>query len=108
MKAKLIVKQPFMLRRGSFWAVFSGAKIPAAGGRPSHCPGYAVIAAFLPVFREHGLSFTEPEISRVFPVDERAGGARKARAAAIPAAGEGVRGHGGPPLDNEQKKGPAP
>ena len=27
----------------------------------------------MPIFREHGSSFTEPEIYRVIPVDERAG-----------------------------------
>ena len=26
----------------------------------------------MPIFREHGLPFTEPEIFQVFPVDERA------------------------------------
>ena len=50
---------------------FFQPKIPAAGGRPNHYPGYAVIVAFMPIFREHGLSFAEPEISWVFPVDER-------------------------------------
>ena len=69
MKAKLIVIQPFMLRIGSFWAVLSGPKFPQRGGRLSHYPGYAVIVAFMPIFREHGLSFTESEISWVFPVD---------------------------------------
>ena len=76
---------------------FFRPEIPAAGGGPSHCLEYGMIAAFLPIFREHGSSFTEPEISRVLPVGERAGKAGKAR-------GFG----GGLPLDNEQKNRPTP
>ncbi len=70
MKAKLIGKHPFMLRRGSFRAVIRPG-IPAAGGGPSHYPEYGMIAVFLPIFREHGLPFTEPEVYGVFPVEEK-------------------------------------
>ena len=80
MKAKLIGKQSLMLGKGSFRAALFRPEIPAAGGGPSHCLEYGMIAARMPIFREHGLSFTEPEIPRVFPVDERVGKAGKARA----------------------------
>ena len=49
-------------------------EIPAAGGRLSHCLEYGNDCRRMRIFREHGLSFTEPEIYRVFPVDERGQG----------------------------------
>jgi len=84
MKAKLIGKHPFMLRKGSFRAVFP-ARNSRSGGWTEPLSRVCGDCRRMPIFRGHGLPFTEPEIFRVFPVDERSRQGGKD-------AGEGVRG----------------
>ena len=74
-------------------------EIPAAGGGPSHYLEYGMTAGCMPIFREHGSSFAEPEDLPGVPGrgENRQGGK---------GAGDrrGCSGHGGLPRDPEQKR----
>jgi len=58
----------------------------------------------MPIFREHGLPFTEPEIPRVFPVDERAGRAGKVRASSMAGCSSFFSGQGRLPPGRQQNE----